>query len=72
MLKKENDVKWSENARKSSILVKFYLTIALVLTSLDYSLDFIISYFASDHTLAAVLMQKKMGQSCQYHSSVAQ
>lgn len=36
MLKKENDVRWFENARKSFRSVKFSLTTAPVLTSLNY------------------------------------
>jgi len=59
MLKKDNDVKWFEEARKSFHAIKLALTTTPVLISLDYSIDFIIFSFASKHTMAAVLMQKR-------------
>jgi len=59
MLKKDNDVKWSEEAHKSFHDVKLALTIAPVLINPDYSIDFVIFSFASKHTMAAVLMQKR-------------
>jgi hypothetical protein len=43
MLKKDNDVKWSEEARKSFHAVKLALTTAPVLISPDYSM--ILLYF---------------------------
>jgi len=58
MLKKDNTVKWTEDAMKSFSLVKLSLTTAPVLISLDYTHDFIIFSFSSEHTLAAVLMQE--------------
>eukprot|EP00253_Pinus_taeda_P003993 PITA_03993 len=59
MLKKDNTVKWTEDAMKSFNLVKFALTTALVLISPDYTHDFIIFSFASKHTMATILMQKR-------------
>lgn len=59
MLKKNNAMKWTEDAMKSFNLVKLALTIALVLISPTYTHDFIIFSFASENTLAVVLMQKK-------------
>jgi len=59
MLKKDNEVKWSEEARKSFHEVKLALTTAHVLISLDYSDDFIIFSFSSEHTMATKLVQKK-------------
>ena len=59
MLKKDNSVKWINDAMKSFNLVKLALTTTPVLVSPDYTSDFIIFSFASEHTLAAVLMQKK-------------
>ena len=59
MLKKDSTVKWSEEAIKSFNLVNFSLSNSPVLISLDYTQDFIIFSFASEHTMAAVLMQKR-------------
>ena len=61
MLKKDNAVKWSEEAVKSFNLVKLVLSSAPVLISPDYTQDFILFSFASEHTMAAVLMQKRDG-----------
>ena len=47
MLKKDSDVKWSEDSRKSFHSVNFALTTAPVLISLDYTSDFIIFSFSS-------------------------
>ena len=52
-------MKWIEEAMKSFNLVKYALSIALVLISPDYTQDFILFSFASKHTMAAVLMQKR-------------
>ena len=59
MLKKENEVRRLEYAKKSFNIVKFSLTCAPTLINLDYILDFIIFLFDSKHSLVAVLMQKK-------------
>eukprot|EP00253_Pinus_taeda_P009580 PITA_09580 len=59
MLKKDSAVRWTEEAVKSFNLVKLALSSAPVLISLDYTQDFILFSFASDHTMAAVLMQKR-------------
>jgi len=59
MLKNDNEVKWSEEAHKSFHAVKLSLTIAHVLINPDYSNDFIIFSFSSEHTMATVLMQKR-------------
>ena len=59
MLKKDNAVKWPEEAVKSFNLVKLVLSSAPVLISPDYTQDFILFSFASEHTMAAVLMQKR-------------
>lgn len=56
MLKKENDLKWYEEARKSCHALNPALTIAPILISPDYSNDFIIFSFASKHTMATILM----------------
>eukprot|EP00253_Pinus_taeda_P025957 PITA_25957 len=59
MLKKENQVKWTEEAVKSFNLVKLALSSAPVLVSPDYTQDFILFSFASEHTMAAMLLQKR-------------
>lgn len=59
MLKKDSVVKWTEEAVKYFNLVKLVLSSAPVLISPDYTKDFILFLFASDHTMAAVLMQKR-------------
>ena len=59
MLKKENTVKWTEDAMKYFNLVKLALTTAPVLISPNYTHDFIIFSLTSKHALAVVLMQKK-------------
>ena len=59
MLKKDSQVKWTKEAVKSFNLVKLALSSTPVLVSLDYSQDFIFFSFASKHTMAAVLVQKR-------------
>lgn len=59
MLKRDNEVNWFEDARKYFNQVKFTLSCARILIILDYTMDFIIFSFASEHTLVVVLMQKK-------------
>eukprot|EP00253_Pinus_taeda_P008821 PITA_08821 len=61
MLKKDNEVKWTEEAVKSFNLKKVVLSSAPTLISPDYTQDFILFSFASEHTLAAMLMQKRDG-----------
>jgi len=59
MLKKDSVVRWTKEAVKSFNLVKLALSSAPVLICPDYTQDFILFSFASDHTMAAVLMQKR-------------
>jgi len=61
MLKKDSQLKWTEEAVKSFNLVKLVLSSTPTLIILDYTQDFILFSFASEHTLAAVLMQKRDG-----------
>ena len=58
MLNKEQGVKWTLEANKSFELVKQALTKTPVLISPDFSKDFYIFSFASEHTIAAILLQK--------------
>eukprot|EP00253_Pinus_taeda_P032160 PITA_32160 len=61
MLKKDSELKWTEEAVKSFNLVKLILSSTPTLISPYYTQDFILFSFASEHTLAAVLMQKRDG-----------
>ena len=58
MLRKENEIKWTSEARKPFFDIKKALTKAPMLNSLDCSRDFQIFSFASEHTTARVLLQK--------------
>lgn len=59
MLKKDSVVKWMKDVMKSFNLVKYALSTALVLITPNYTQDFILFSFASEHTMASVLMQKR-------------
>jgi len=61
MLKKKNEVKWSREAKESFQPVKKSIGQALVLTSPDYTKEFLIFSFASEYTIAVVLLQKNEG-----------
>ena len=56
MLKKENEIKWNLDARNSFANIKKVLTEAPILISLDCTKDFHIFSFASEHTIAGVLL----------------
>ena len=56
MLKKEQGVKWTLEAKTSFELVKQALTKTPVLISPNFSKDFYIFSFASEHTIAVVLL----------------
>jgi len=58
MLKKDAKVKWSLEAKQAFESIKIALTQAPVITSPQFDRDFIIFSFASDNTIAAVLLQK--------------
>jgi hypothetical protein len=58
MLKKDNEVKWTAEAKTSFERVKKSIGEAPVLVSPDYTKEFLIFSFASEHTVAAVLLQK--------------
>ena len=59
MMKKDSDVKWSEDAHKYFHSVNFSLTTASVLIGPDYNSNFIIFSFDSEHTMATILMQRR-------------
>eukprot|EP00253_Pinus_taeda_P030829 PITA_30829 len=58
MLKKDSKVKWTLEAKQAFESIKVALTQTPVLTSPQFDKDFIIFSFASDHTIAVVLLQK--------------
>ena len=58
MLKKDNTFQWSKEAKQSFISIKQALSEAHVLVSPNFGKDFIIFSFASEHTIAGVLLQK--------------
>ena len=58
MLKKDNGFQWSKEAKQSFISIKQALSEAPILVSPNFVKDFIIFSFASEHTIAGVLLQK--------------
>ena len=58
MLRKENEIKWNQEAINSFFNIKKALIEAHVLISPDCTKDFHIFSFASEHTVAGVLLQK--------------
>ena len=58
MLKKENQVKWTAKAKQSFQMVKDVISKAPVLASPDCSKYFYVFSFASEFTIAGVLLQK--------------
>jgi hypothetical protein len=58
MLRKGNEIKWNPKARKSFEDIKVALTKAPVLASPDFTKDFILFSFTSEHTIVGVLLQK--------------
>lgn len=58
MLKKGSDIRWAEESRYPFERIKTTIMEALVLIHADYTKDFIISPFSSEHTIATILLQK--------------
>ena len=58
MLKNDSKVKWIVEAKQVFEEIKLALTRTPVLTSPKFDRDFIIFSFASEHTIAVVLLQK--------------
>ena len=58
MLRKDNEVKWDEDARKSFISIKFALTEAPILASPDFSKEFLTFSYASEDTIVVVMLQR--------------
>ena len=58
MLKNDNKIRWTKEARKYFVDTKRALTQAPVLISPYFNKDFQIYSFASEHTVAGILLQK--------------
>jgi hypothetical protein len=58
MLKKDNTFQWSKEAKQSFVSIKQALSEAPILVSPNFDKDFMIFSFASEHTIAGVLLQK--------------
>jgi hypothetical protein len=58
MLKKDNEVKWTVEAKASFEPVKKAIGEVPVLASLDYTKEFLIFSFTSEHMVAAVLVER--------------
>jgi hypothetical protein len=58
MLRKGHEISWTAESRGSFAQIKKALTEAPVLSSPDYSKDFLIFSFASDDSIVAVLLQR--------------
>jgi hypothetical protein len=56
MLRKENEIKWDDDARKYFITIKSAPTEAPVLASPYFSKDFLTFSYASKDTIATVLL----------------
>jgi hypothetical protein len=58
MLKKDTKIRWNNDSKQSFKQVKHALTQAPILISPDYTKDFYLFSFASEHTIAIMLLQK--------------
>ena len=58
MLKKGHEIKWIADAKKSFKEIKQAISEAPMLVSLDFTKYLLIFSYASEHTIAAVLLQK--------------
>lgn len=59
MMKKDAKIEWSNEAKVSFSQIKYFITEALFLTSLDYLMPFYIYSFVSHHSCVVVLTQQK-------------
>jgi hypothetical protein len=58
MLRKENEIKYNPKDKNSFEDIKIALTQAVMLASSDFTKDFILFLFASEHTIVGVLLHK--------------
>ena len=58
MLRKDHEIKWTVEAKKYFKDIKQAISEAVVLVSIDFEKDFLVFSYTSEHTVAAVLLQK--------------
>ena len=58
MLKRDHEIKWTVEARKSFKNIKKAISKAIVLVSPDFDKYFLIFSYASEHTMEVILLQK--------------
>jgi hypothetical protein len=58
MLTKENEIRWTPEARKSFEEIKVALTKAPILANPNFEKDIILFFFSLEHTIVGVLLQK--------------
>ena len=56
MLKKGHEIKWTTKAKKSFKEIKQAISEAPMLVSPDFTKNFLVFSYASEHTIAAVLL----------------
>jgi hypothetical protein len=61
MMKKDSEIKWTAEAKESFERVKKSISEALVLASPDYTKEFPIFSFTSEHTIEIVLQKNEEG-----------
>ena len=59
-MKGNQHFKWNYFGKKAFEQIKTTIANALVLAHPSYTKDFIIYYYASDHTLSTILMQENL------------
>ena len=59
MLRKDSDIKWIAKAKQPFEEIKKAHTQAPVLINPNFSKDFLVFTFASEHTIVGVLLQKR-------------
>lgn len=58
MLKKDSEIRWNEQAKKYFVAINLALIEAQILTSQDFSKEFMTFSFSSEDTIVVVLLQK--------------
>ena len=56
MLRKDNEIRWTKEASQSFLNIKSALIQALVLISLEFTKDFHIYSFASEHSVVGTIL----------------
>ena len=58
MIRKDHEIKWTVEDKKSFKDIKQAISEAVVLVSIDFEKDFLVFSYTSEHTVAVVLLQK--------------